>query len=372
MGKHPDSVDIFPWNDNLKTGIALVDEQHKRLIDLLNELTGHLVHDNPDEVARVFDELANYAEYHFETEESIWHAYFKNDPWVDEHQASHDSFMPVVQELEANPANRPMQEVVENIVRFLIRWLAFHIIGSDKRMAVAVHKMESGFPLKEAKQLADNEMHSSARTLIDTIMLMYEGLSSRTLELMRERNKRRKAEQALVEANIKLEELAVTDQLTGLHNRREFDEVFERELQRAKRNRHTLTYIMFDIDYFKKLNDHYGHAYGDETLRRIGATLAANTRRAGDFVFRIGGEEFGVLITGQSPQEGHAFAEKIRATIEALAIPNEGSDVSDFVTVSIGVESLVPDIEHTPDYYARRADEKLYQAKAQGRNQVVG
>lgn len=371
MGEHLDSIEFFPWSDNLKTGIPLVDEQHKRLVDLLNELTGQLVLNDPSEISRVFEELADYAKYHFESEELIWHTYFKGDPWLEEHQASHDSFMPTVRELEANPSNRQLQEMVEHIVKFLIRWLAFHIIGSDKRMAIAVHKMDSGFSLDEAKKLADKEMRGSTKTLIETILLMYEGLSSRTLELMRERIERRKAEQALLEANIKLEQLAVTDQLTGLHNRRDFEEIFERELQRAKRNRHTLTYIMFDIDHFKKLNDQYGHAYGDETLRRIGATLTGLSRRAGDFVFRLGGEEFGVLITEQSSQEGLAFAEKIRAGIEGLAIANEGSDVSDYVTVSVGVESLMPESKHTLVYYLTSADKKLYQAKSQGRNQVV-
>jgi diguanylate cyclase (GGDEF)-like protein/hemerythrin-like metal-binding protein len=378
MNNHLDHFEVFPWNKNFETGIATIDEQHKVLISLLNELAGTLAHDDQLEINRVFDELAEYANFHFETEEAIWVEYFGDDSWLSSHQLTHSSFLPKVVELKEQDTNKPLIEIIESIVKFLIRWLAFHIIDSDKRLAFVVHNMEKGLSFEEAKIASDKKMSGSIRVLIETVMAMYDGLSSRTLDLMRERHERRKVEEELHEANtqlrevnIKLEELAITDQLTGLFNRRHFNNIFKQELKRANRENTYLSLIIMDIDFFKKLNDNYGHSKGDRVLVQLGQKLINLCQRPGDYAFRLGGEEFGVLAANLEPKGTVEFAEIVRKGIEALNIPHEYSDAAKILTVSIGSITMMPDETDTIDDYMSIADARLYKAKKLGRNQVV-
>ena len=378
MNKNIEPLEIFPWNDNFSTGIKIIDEQHQQLILLLNQLAGTLVRDDQLETNRVFDELADYANYHFETEEAIWLEYFKDDSWLSSHQLAHFSFLPKVVELKEQDPNKPLNEIIEGIVRFLIRWLAFHIIDNDKRMAFVVQHIKQGKSLEEAKSISDKKMNGSIRLLIDTVLTMYDSLSSRSLDLMREKHKRQKAEQKLNKANVqlrkintKLKELAITDQLTGLFNRRHFNSVFTRELKRAYRNKSDLSLIILDIDFFKKLNDHHGHSEGDRVLTQVSKKIKSFCKRPTDYAFRLGGEEFGILSANQEPQGLLDFAEIIRKGIEELKIANTTSDISDVLTVSIGTVTKVPNETDTVEDYMFIADMRLYKAKKLGRNRVV-
>lgn len=373
MNEHLDRFEVFPWNANFETGIPAIDDQHKKLVDLLNDLTDTLVSGDNVELERVFDELAGYAAWHFESEEEVWAPCFgDDDDWLARHHETHASFLPTVIELKQQYADKPLRETLEHIVKFLIRWLAHHIIDSDKRMAMVVRNVEAGMTLDQAKAKSAEDMSGSAKLLIDTVLLMYDGLSSRTLDLMRERVERQRAEEKLREAYKELEKRAVTDQLTGLYNRHHFDTVFDQELRRARRDKRELAFLMFDIDHFKKLNDTYGHLKGDEALKLVGATLKDLCRRPGDFAFRLGGEEFGVLVADQSSETVDAFADRIRKSMADLNIPNEGSDVAPHMTVSVGLVAMYPGQNETLDDFMKIADDRLYQAKSQGRNRVVG
>jgi len=367
-----DYFEVFPWNRNFETGLNEIDRQHKTLVELLNKLANTLIHEEPIEINLAFEELAKYADYHFETEENTWAEYFGDDSWFINHQERHSSFLPKVLELKEKHAHLPLHEVVEEIIKFLIRWLAFHIIDDDKRLAVAVESIRFGSSIDEAKAIADRKMNGSNRVLIDTVMVMYEGLSSRTLELMRERHARKIVEQELLKANQQLERLSVTDQLTGLFNRREFEPIFNNELQRAKREGNHLNFILLDIDYFKKINDDYGHTYGDETLVKVGHKLQELCRRPSDFVFRLGGEEFAIITTTNPEQAVQLFADKVRKGIASLKIPNKNSSVIPFLTISAGVIDIAPDTsEREPSRLFKQADQHLYTAKQTGRNKVV-
>jgi diguanylate cyclase (GGDEF)-like protein/hemerythrin-like metal-binding protein len=378
MSSHLDHFEVFPWNNNFETGVEIIDEQHKKLISLLNELAGTLAQDDQIEITRVFDELAEYANFHFETEETIWVEYFGDDSWLSSHQLTHSSFLPKVVELKEQDANKPLIEIIESIVKFLIRWLAFHIIDNDKRFAFVVQNMQAGLSLEEAKIVSDKKMSGSIRVLIDTVMTMYDGLSSRTLDLMRERHKRKKIEEELHhankqlrEANINLEQLSITDQLTGLFNRRHFNNVFMHELKRACRSTTSLSLTIVDIDFFKRINDNHGHSEGDRVLVQVSQKLKKLCQRPGDYAFRLGGEEFAILATNPGSQGAVKFAEIIRKGIEQLGIPNVYSDIAKNLTVSIGSVTKVPDETDTMDNYMSIADARLYKAKELGRNQVV-
>ncbi len=366
-----DHFEVFPWNDNFNTGHVVIDEQHRKLVQLLNKLATTLVEEEFSVVNEAFNELADYANMHFDEEEAIWLQFFSDDSWFSSHQLSHASFLPKVIELKEQEASKPLSDVVEQIIKFLIRWLAFHIIDNDKRMAMVVEAMESGASIEEAKIFADKKMSGSMRVLIETVLTMYDGLSSRTLELLRERRARTKAEEQLKEVNKKLEELSITDQLTGLHNRRYLESVFENESRRALRNQSLLTYYLIDIDFFKSFNDNFGHLAGDSTLKQVADRLKEVCRRPSDFVFRIGGEEFSILSTNRAMDEAAMFGEIIRKSIEGLKILHEHSEVSKYVTVSVGGVCKIPSPEGTLDEYVEIADKRLYQAKSSGRNKML-
>jgi diguanylate cyclase (GGDEF)-like protein/hemerythrin-like metal-binding protein len=371
LSNHIGEFEIFPWNANFDTGIAIIDEQHKKLIDLLNKLAVSLVHGDDIEYKQIFGDLASYASYHFETEETIWEAFFNNDSWLQEHRESHNSFMPQVLEIQKNQADMPVKKGLRNVLNFLIRWLTYHIIESDKHMVIAVREMEAGASLEQAKKISQQQMLNSEKILIDTISLMYDELSSRSMIVEQERVKRLRVVRKLKEANHELRKMATTDQLTGLHNRRHFQDIFQKELSRATRMKHYITFMMIDIDYFKRLNDIYGHLYGDDALNQAGQKLTELCRRPGDFVFRLGGEEFGILITDQELIQKSDFSEKIRAEIEDLQIANSGSEISGYMTVSIGIISKIPDLSDRMEDYIKVADARLYSAKQAGRNCIV-
>ena len=337
----------------------------------MNNLTVSLIENQDAALNDLFEELTSYAEYHFKTEEDLWHSHFGDDEWCVQHRQTHSSFLPEVNKLKEQQKDAPLNETMESIVKYLIRWLVFHIVESDMRMANVVYNLNAKMTLPEAKASADNQMSRSAKVLTDAIFQMYDALSTLTLDLMREHSERLQAEKKLKDAYRELEKLSVTDQLTGLFNRRHFDTVFEQELLRTRRAKRKLAYIMFDIDHFKKLNDRYGHLEGDAALKKVGEKLKSICRRPGDFAFRLGGEEFGVIVSDQNLNDIASFAEAIRSGIYELRIPNADSDVADWMTISLGMVIKQPHAGDTIDNFVKIADERLYKAKQQGRNQIV-
>lgn len=173
-------------------------------------------------------------------------------------------------------------------------------------------------------------------------------------------------------ANLRLEELSRVDALTGLANRRHFDEMKDLEFRRAKRQDQPLSVLMCDVDFFKRYNDSYGHAQGDECLRLVAQTLKGVFSRAGEFVARIGGEEFAVLLPATDLAQASVAAERLRHAMSTRGIPHTGSDAAPHVTLSIGVAQLDPSTMDRFEALMQRADEALYRAKSLGRNQVAG
>lgn len=198
-------LEIFPWNENFATGIEAIDTQHKRLVELLNVLVGHMAFQlDAPAVDQIMEELTAYTQVHFRSEEAIWGRHFGGDPWMGWHQEAHADFIGKIAELRATGASRPYDAVIEEIVSFLTHWLALHIIESDKRMAKVVLALPSGVSLQQAKDLANAEMQGATRVLIDTVMGMYDNLAHRTIQLTREINARIKTETALREAQEEL------------------------------------------------------------------------------------------------------------------------------------------------------------------------
>lgn len=177
----------------------------------------------------------------------------------------------------------------------------------------------------------------------------------------------------LDEANRELTRLTSVDGLTGIANRRSFDEAMKREWQRARRNRLPLSVMMVDVDYFKQYNDGYGHQAGDECLMTVAKALEDQLKRPGDLVARFGGEEFVVVLPETNAVGAYRVAEGMRAGIEELRLPHAFSQASESLTVSIGVATAYPapdDEELGEGWLLDCADQALYDAKKSGRNRI--
>lgn len=199
-------------------------------------------------------------------------------------------------------------------------------------------------------------------TFTSFYMLMLRRRSQVVEQLVFDRTKK------LNEANEELDRLSKTDGLTGLANRRHFDEFLAEEWRRARRDKKSMSIIMIDVDHFKLFNDHYGHVAGDECLRNVSQALQRIFKRPGDLVARYGGEEFAVILP--NTKDALKMANYCKTNIQNLRIPHDLSKVSDVITVSVGLSSSIPTDNLEANDVVRKADEALYSAKDSGRNQV--
>lgn len=173
-------------------------------------------------------------------------------------------------------------------------------------------------------------------------------------------------------ANRELQRLSALDGLTGIPNRRRFDETIAIELRRNARAAQALSLVMIDVDHFKQYNDHYGHLSGDDCLRRVAVALQAALKRPGDMVARYGGEKFVAILPATPLPGGMIIAQQLLDAIRALNLPHALSPVRPIVTVSIGVATVLPEYVSTPSQLIAAADTMLYKAKRGGRDQVQG
>ncbi|MGD8935595.1 MAG: diguanylate cyclase [Thiogranum sp.] len=188
----------------------------------------------------------------------------------------------------------------------------------------------------------------------------------RNLSRMQERLEKMNDE--LAHSNRELQRLSSMDGLTGLANRRQFDETLEQEWQRAMRTSMPLSLIFLDIDFFKRYNDHYGHQAGDDCLKKVAGALEKTIHRPADLVSRYGGEEFVMILPDTTDEGALAVAEKVLASVANLKIPHANSAVADHVTLSIGVATAAPHEDSQPEDLIETADKMLYRAKERGRN----
>lgn len=318
----------------------------------------------------MFAELAAYARYHF-TEEEAMMAKMRLDPrYIAQHQRAHHAFMGEVAQLHrsviANNAG-----AARSLLQFLTHWLAYHILGSDQAMTKQIGAIQSGVKPEDA-YLADSKGTDAATdTLLSALNGLFQQVSERNQELVRLNTslEARVADrtQALTEANQRLEDLANTDLLTGLPNRRRALRILAHEWEIAARDNTPLACMMIDADGFKTVNDTHGHDAGDAVLRAL-STCLRHSVRTDDIVSRLGGDEFLIICVGTPLQGALTIAEKIRRDVGALRIVAgtgwwNGS-------ISVGVAVRAPGMQTLEDLI-KKADQGLYAAKTRGRNCVA-
>ncbi len=196
----PADFDIVPWNSSFETGIGIIDEQHQRLVELVNDLARqHVAGLEPKRVESVVGALADYAAYHFDTEEALWAEVLGGDKWLDDHHRTHHAFAVKIGSLWCELVRGEATPELDGLLTFLVGWLAHHILYEDKKFAVAVLAAQRGVDVQDAKQQAEEAMSGKTSGLIQSVLSMYKELSGRTLQLEREAYARKRAEQALRE-----------------------------------------------------------------------------------------------------------------------------------------------------------------------------
>ena len=168
-----------------------------------------------------------------------------------------------------------------------------------------------------------------------------------------------------------MSQLAERDGLTGLYNRRSYDQYVERIWRQSRREDVQLTLILIDIDHFKTYNDHYGHQAGDDALKEVANVISLSAQRPLDFSARYGGEEFALILYGPDDEYGRELPEQLRESVRDLKILHADSVTDQYLTVSIGVALVMPGSVRSLIGAIQMADEALYQAKEEGRNRVI-
>ena len=195
---------------------------------------------------------------------------------------------------------------------------------------------------------------------------------SQTLELqVAERTwELQEAKEKLEKVNQELQKMAIQDELTQIANRRYFNQYLEQEWKRCQREQQPIALILGDVDAFKKYNDYYGHQAGDRCLQQIAQILSSALKRPGDLVARYGGEEFAMILPQTDLAGAQHVAQRIQHELSLMQIPHEQSELEPFVTMSLGVHSIIPTAQDSLDRFIRHADKALYHAKASGRNRI--
>ena len=365
-------MESFHWDKQFETGLSDVDQQHHKLVDLINRFGDLLTHSeniSHSDIETVFGELADYAKYHFQDEESLMQQEEIDARHIEKHKKLHVDFLSELTQIHKGVSSE-RGDTAKSLLKFLMYWLAFHILGTDQSMARQIKAIQTG--QKPSKAYADELRMKEAAT--EPLLLALNGLfhqvseRNRALQELNQEleNKVRERTRELSEANQRLEELALTDVLTGLPNRRHAMSRLALGWSESVRDGTPLSCMMIDADGFKQINDNYGHDSGDEVLRQLSKNLRYSVR-TDDIVCRLGGDEFFIICPLTSLEGALHAAEVMRQNIAKLLVPAgtgtwQGS-------ISVGVAERTSEMQTFEDLI-KAADESVYKAKKNGRNRV--
>lgn len=363
----------FEWTPCFLTGLTTVDEQHHHLVDLINQFGELLMRPQTigtDDLEAVFGELASYAQVHFQDEEALMVQAGLDPRHIAHHHAQHTQFLQDVAYMHSGlQAGNP--QGASALLDFLSNWLAFHILGTDQLMTWLMNAKNAGQSQDEAYQAYLASKDPATATLLQAMNRLFNQVSERNRELF-ELNRTLEARvaertQALLAANHQLENMAMTDVLTSLPNRRHAMLAFQAEWQKTVADALPLACLMIDADGFKAINDSFGHDAGDEVLRQLSVKLKDSVRND-DVVCRLGGDEF-LVICGNTAQTGAMqLGEKLRHAVSLMRVPAGGGVWSG--SISVGVAARQPSMSGVEELL-KTADQGVYLAKHQGRNCVA-
>ena len=365
---------IFNWDESFLVGISRVDSQHKKLVDLINDMGEiALTQEAMDEqkLSSAIKGMLDYAEFHFRDEEDLMQSESLYPAFIQEHQAMHREFFEEAHSLAA-AEGRLSHQHAKKVLNYLVDWLAYHILGVDQSMAKQIDAVQKGWSPEQAYKDEVNDAQTGTKPLLAALKGLFQEVSRRNREL-RELNRtlEHKVEERtaeLSEANRKLEALAVRDELTGLPNRRFALSVLNRLWEEIPEHGFHFSVLLLDVDKFKQVNDTYGHGEGDALLQFLAARLQEVVRND-DTVCRLGGDEFLIICPGCPEQDAGGVAEKILASRRNYR--NADGVVCWQGEVSIGYAQS-RETMRKPEDLLEAADRALYAAKSRGGCQSAG
>ena len=364
-------MESFHWDKNFMTGLETVDRQHHHLVDILNKFEDHLSKDKLEtvEIEAIFAELFRYSKFHFEEEIELMSTNHIDQRHIDTHIKAHDDF---AQEIEFMKLRTSLdnQSEVQHLLDFLVNWLVYHILGTDQNMARQIRAIQSGIAPNEAYDAEDRESDNATEPLLISLRTLFQLVSAQNKKLFQLNQsleiKVDKRTKELSIANRRLEEMALTDVLTGLPNRRHairklaflWDESLDADT--------SLVCMMIDADNFKQVNDTYGHDAGDLVLQELADTLKVAIR-SDDIACRIGGDEFLIICPNTNKEGGLIVAEHIRDSVSNLRVTT--GDGYWHGSISIGMAFRSPNMNRYEDMI-KTADTCVFDAKRAGKNCV--
>ncbi len=364
-------MESFKWGAQFSTGIEDVDAQHQTLVRMINSFGQAIAENslNEDFLTTTYTELGNYARLHFASEEKLMAQTGLDPRHAKLHKLQHLEFVEDIAHF-AETIDTSNTEGCRDLFRFLVHWLAYHILGSDQNMARQVAAMRNGANCAEAFRQGENEISNSTEPLLAALHGLFSLVSQRNKALVR-LNRTLEARVAsrteeLSQANETLKIISVTDHLTQLPNRRFAMRQLALLWKEAQTTLKPLSCLMVDADGFKNINDTYGHDAGDVVLQRLAQELQ-HAVRSDDIVCRLGGDEFLIICPNTGITGALYLGEQTRAKVAALQV-SAGSGFW-HGSVSIGVASSGPAIT-TVDALIKEADNAVYRAKKDGRNCV--
>jgi len=366
-----DIMDVFQWEASFNTGFDEVDRQHQHLVKLTNDFGRQLSENqlHEQDVETLYAELVAYTQYHFEEEEVLAKEYKVDVRHTDHHTQEHRDFIDEVVLMHQQMSGGDVQNA-RNLFEFLMNWLVSHILGSDMSMVRQIRSIQSGVTFTTAYRLEERAVDKATGLLLKSFHNLFQLVSNRNRQLfeLNQNLEERVAErtQALFEANRKLGELALTDVLTGLPNRRHAMQTLERLWLQALESDLPLACMMIDADGFKAINDNHGHDAGDQVLCELARQLKYAVR-TDDMVCRLGGDEFLIICPKTDAPGALKIATQVHEKIRSLRVKVPGGEWPG--SISVGVAARTTAMAQPQDVI-KLADRGVYAAKETGRNCV--
>lgn len=364
-------MESFEWGAQFALGIADVDEQHQCLVAIINRFGEAVTENVLDEkfVSDILEELAEYARTHFSCEEKLMHGHKVDPRHVVPHVVEHHDFFVDVANFTNSITPGP-QDGYRSLFEYLVHWLAYHILGTDRDMALQIADIVGGNDPAEAYDKEKRAVSRSTEPLLTALNGLFALVSERNKALseLNQTLEMRVAEQTrdLLKANEALEQISITDPLTQLPNRRFAMRQMRLLWDEALMTQQPLACLMIDADGFKAINDTYGHDAGDHVLLELAIELQDSVR-SDDIVCRLGGDEFFVICPNTDLDGAMNVAGQIQEKVAALKVSAGDGYWAGSVSIGVAVNRAeMKDIEAL----IKAADEGVYIAKKDGRNCV--